>query len=150
VNSLPYCAVHQDNCCKTDQFKVWIYTLLYPEPVRERAKYKDAVTSGTDVSDLAPKLGKFWDQLAAQLLEETQEAQARTPSPDQQAQPKAKPAKKKTMSIYLDQEHLDKLDELEAAFLSRHLKIYRNDIIRHLIQRCSLDELLRELNPEKI
>ncbi len=49
-------------------------TLLYPEPVRERAKYKDAVTSGTDVSDLAPKLGKFWDQLAAQLLEETQEA----------------------------------------------------------------------------
>lgn len=38
--------------------------LLYPEPVKSTTKYKDAVTSQTDISDLDPKLGIFWDVLA--------------------------------------------------------------------------------------
>jgi len=47
---------------------------LYPEPVQATTKYKDAVTSGTDVSDLAPRLGEFWDKLATTFISETQEA----------------------------------------------------------------------------
>jgi chromosome partitioning protein len=45
-------------------------TLLYGEPVRATTKYKDAVTSQTDVSDLDRSLGSYWDTLAAQLVEE--------------------------------------------------------------------------------
>ncbi|MBA2393044.1 MAG: ParA family protein [Ktedonobacteraceae bacterium] len=48
---------------------------LYPEPVRATTKYKDAVTSGTDISDFDPKLGEFWDELAGTLIAETQEQQ---------------------------------------------------------------------------
>lgn len=44
--------------------------LLYPEPVRSTTKYKDAVTSGTDVSDLDTKLGDYWDTLASVLVQE--------------------------------------------------------------------------------
>jgi chromosome partitioning protein len=44
--------------------------LLYPEPVRSTTKYKDAVTSGTDVNDLDEKLGAYWDRLCATLLQE--------------------------------------------------------------------------------
>lgn len=47
--------------------------LLYPEPVRSTTKYKDAVTSGTDISDLDPKLGEYWDKLALTLISTTQE-----------------------------------------------------------------------------
>jgi chromosome partitioning protein len=50
-------------------------SLLYPEPVSATTKYKDAVTSGTDVSDLDQKLGDFWDGLAATLIGENQEVQ---------------------------------------------------------------------------
>jgi chromosome partitioning protein len=50
-------------------------SVLYPEPVAATTKYKDAVTSGTDVSDLDQKLGDFWDRLAATLISETQEVQ---------------------------------------------------------------------------
>ncbi len=49
--------------------------VLYPEPVIATTKYKDAVTSSTDISDLAPKLGEYWDKLAITLIGETQEAQ---------------------------------------------------------------------------
>ncbi len=45
---------------------------LYPEPVRATTKYKDAVTSGTDISDFDPKLGEFWDKLAGTLIAETE------------------------------------------------------------------------------
>jgi chromosome partitioning protein len=45
-------------------------SLLYPEPVRATTKYKDAVTSGTDVSDLDSKLGEYWDRLCTTLLKE--------------------------------------------------------------------------------
>src|SRR6185312_527710 len=38
--------------------------LLYRDPVRATTKYKDAVTSQTDVSDLDSKLGSFWDEMA--------------------------------------------------------------------------------------
>jgi chromosome partitioning protein len=44
--------------------------LLYPEPVRSTTKYKDAVTSGADVSLLDSKIGTYWDQLAQTLIEE--------------------------------------------------------------------------------
>jgi chromosome partitioning protein len=44
--------------------------LLYADPVRATTKYKDAVTSGTDVSDLDPRLGSYWDEMAATLLQE--------------------------------------------------------------------------------
>lgn len=44
--------------------------LLYREPVRATTKYKDAVTSQTDVSDLDSKLGAYWDTLAGLLVQE--------------------------------------------------------------------------------
>lgn len=47
--------------------------LLYPEPVKATTKYKDAVTSGTDISDFDEKLGAFWDTMAGTLIAETQE-----------------------------------------------------------------------------
>lgn len=47
--------------------------LLYPEPFKSTTKYKDAVTSQTDVSDLDPKLAVIWDGLAAALIKDTQE-----------------------------------------------------------------------------
>ena len=47
--------------------------LLYPEPVRATTKYKDAATSQTDVSDLDPKLGDYWDRLVGLLISETME-----------------------------------------------------------------------------
>ena len=43
------------------------------EPVRATTKYKDAVTSQTDVSDLDSKLGVFWDNLAQALIHEVEE-----------------------------------------------------------------------------
>lgn len=42
--------------------------LVYPEPVRSTTKYKDAVTEGTDISDLDTKHGDYWDQLAQTLI----------------------------------------------------------------------------------
>lgn len=48
-------------------------TLLYDEPVRSTTKYKDAVTSQTDVSDLDSKLGAYWDDLVDALLRDTSE-----------------------------------------------------------------------------
>ena len=45
-------------------------TLLYGEPVRATTKYKDAVTSHTDVSDLNSRIGSYWDEMAAVLLQE--------------------------------------------------------------------------------
>lgn len=42
--------------------------LVYPEPVRATTKYKDAVTEGTDISDLDAKHGDYWDQMAKTLI----------------------------------------------------------------------------------
>ncbi len=50
--------------------KVKYPELLYQEPVRATTKYKDSVTNRSDVSDLAPKLGHYWDRLAQTLIEE--------------------------------------------------------------------------------
>jgi chromosome partitioning protein len=47
--------------------------LLYSEPVRATTKYKDAVTSQTDVSDLDARLGTYWDDMATALLRGTRE-----------------------------------------------------------------------------
>jgi chromosome partitioning protein len=44
--------------------------LLYGEPVRATTKYKDAATAQTDVSDLDPRLGAYWDALASVLIQE--------------------------------------------------------------------------------
>lgn len=46
--------------------------LLYPEPVKATTKYKDAVTSQTDVSDLDSKQGEYWDTLATTLIHESE------------------------------------------------------------------------------
>lgn len=46
--------------------------LLYPEPVRKTTKYNDAVTNQSDVSDLDPKQGDYWDKLAATLINESE------------------------------------------------------------------------------
>lgn len=46
--------------------------LVYPEPVRATTKYKDAVTEGTDISDLDAKHGDYWDQLAETLITTTE------------------------------------------------------------------------------
>lgn len=45
--------------------------LVYNEPTRATTKYKDAVTDGTDVSDLDTKQGAYWDQIAIELLATT-------------------------------------------------------------------------------
>ncbi len=57
-----------------EAFKVKYPELLYSEPVKATTKYKDAVTSRSDVSDLEPKLGDYWDTLARLLISETQES----------------------------------------------------------------------------
>ncbi len=46
--------------------------LVYQEPVRATTKYKDAVSSGTDISDLDEKHGDYWDRLAAELITTTE------------------------------------------------------------------------------
>ena len=46
--------------------------LLYDDPVRATTKYKDAVTSQTDVSDLDRRLGAYLDELASLLVSEVQ------------------------------------------------------------------------------
>lgn len=55
-----------------EAFKVKYPDLLYQEPVKATTKYKDAVTSRSDVSDLEPKLGDYWDTLAQLLIGETE------------------------------------------------------------------------------
>jgi len=55
-----------------EAFKVKYPELLYSEPVRATTKYKDAVTNRSDVSDLDPKLGDYWDTLAQLLIGETE------------------------------------------------------------------------------
>ncbi len=45
--------------------------LVYAEPMRSTTKYKDAVTAGTDISDLDGKHGEYWDQLARELITTT-------------------------------------------------------------------------------
>jgi chromosome partitioning protein len=47
-------------------------SLLYPEPVKLITKYKDAVTSQTDVSDLDRTQGEYWDRLADLLAAESE------------------------------------------------------------------------------
>jgi chromosome partitioning protein len=56
-----------------EAFRVKYPDLLYDNPVKATTKYKDAVTSRSDVSDLDPKLGDYWDTLAQLLISETQE-----------------------------------------------------------------------------
>jgi chromosome partitioning protein len=46
--------------------------LVYPEPVRHTTKYKDAVTSQVDISELDRIQGIFWDELAAKLIAESE------------------------------------------------------------------------------
>lgn len=45
--------------------------LVYAEPTKATTKYKDAVTGGTDISDLDPKHGDYWDQIAIELITTT-------------------------------------------------------------------------------
>lgn len=47
-------------------------SLLYAQPVKATTKYKDAVTSQTDISDLDPRHGEYWDELAGVLIQEVQ------------------------------------------------------------------------------
>jgi chromosome partitioning protein len=42
--------------------------LLYPEPVKATTRYKDAVTSQVDISELDRVQGEYWDRLAALLI----------------------------------------------------------------------------------
>ncbi len=56
-----------------EALKVKYGATLYEEPVRATTKYKDAVTSQTDVSDLDNKLGSYWDALARTLIQEVEE-----------------------------------------------------------------------------
>lgn len=43
-------------------------SMLYDQPVKATTKYKDAVTNRSDVSDLDPTLGDYWDTLAQLLI----------------------------------------------------------------------------------
>ena len=45
-------------------------TQVYAEPVRATTRYKDAVTSQVDISELDRVQGEYWDRLAATLVEE--------------------------------------------------------------------------------
>jgi cellulose biosynthesis protein BcsQ len=46
--------------------------LVYPEPVKHTTKYKDAVTSQVDISELDRRQGEYWDRLAASLIAESE------------------------------------------------------------------------------
>jgi chromosome partitioning protein len=48
--------------------------LVYPEPVKHTTKYKDAVTSQVDISELDRGQGEYWDRLAASLIAESEAA----------------------------------------------------------------------------
>lgn len=48
-------------------------SLLYPEPVRETTKYKDAVTNQSDVADLDTAQGIYWDTLAQSFIKDVEE-----------------------------------------------------------------------------
>ncbi|NWJ97963.1 MAG: ParA family protein [Chloroflexi bacterium] len=47
--------------------------LVYEEPVKATTKYKDAVTSKVDISELDAAQGEYWDRLAAQLIADAEE-----------------------------------------------------------------------------
>lgn len=47
-------------------------SLVYPEPVKHTTKYKDAVTSQVDISELDQLQGEYWNRLASQLIAETE------------------------------------------------------------------------------
>jgi chromosome partitioning protein len=55
-----------------EALKVKYGSMLYDEPVRATTKYKDAVTNRSDVSDLDPKLGDYWDTFAQLLISESE------------------------------------------------------------------------------
>lgn len=44
--------------------------LVYPEPMKARAKYKDAVTAHADIAALDQELGAYWDRVATALIAE--------------------------------------------------------------------------------
>lgn len=43
--------------------------LVYAHPVPRRTNYKKAVRQRVDISDIDPEMGKFWDNLAGQLIQ---------------------------------------------------------------------------------
>jgi len=47
-------------------------SLVYPEPVHKRAKYKKAVRQRVDINDLDGELGAYWDRVAARLSAESE------------------------------------------------------------------------------
>ena len=47
-------------------------SLVYVEPVKHTTKYKDAVTSQVDISELDRLQGDYWDRLAARLIAESE------------------------------------------------------------------------------
>jgi chromosome partitioning protein len=47
-------------------------SLVYAEPVKHTTKYKDAVTSQVDISELDRLQGEYWDRLAARLIAESE------------------------------------------------------------------------------
>jgi chromosome partitioning protein len=46
--------------------------LVYFEPVKHTTKYKDAVTSQVDISELDRLQGEYWDRLATRLIAESE------------------------------------------------------------------------------
>lgn len=46
-------------------------SLVYEEPVQATTKYKDASGMRVDVGELDPRVGAYWDRMAASLLAET-------------------------------------------------------------------------------
>lgn len=47
-------------------------SLVYAEPVKHTTKYKDAVTSQVDISELDRLQGEYWDRLAVRLIAESE------------------------------------------------------------------------------
>ena len=47
-------------------------SLVYEEPVKSTTKYKDASGMRVDIRELDPKLGEYWDHLAAVLMAESE------------------------------------------------------------------------------
>ena len=44
--------------------------LVYPDPMRSRARYKDAVSAKVDVAELDAELGKYWDSMVEVFCQE--------------------------------------------------------------------------------
>jgi hypothetical protein len=135
--------------------------LLYSDPVKATTKYKDAVTERADAGYLDPKIAEYWDKLATLLIKESnivkeasdsetvlksQGKEGRPSQSDAVIQQDSDMVKREQftekITFYLTVEQANKLDDLAHDYKKRRGKrINRNDIVRYLIDHCTLESL---------